>query len=76
MELKNKDVGKVKKVPLKPTPFCKRMIFYRGGFRPIIERWPHILSVRAVLLKKHNCNIINFRLKNSSFLRALGCHTL
>jgi hypothetical protein len=32
MGLKSKGIGKVKKVPLKPTQSCKRMIFYIGWF--------------------------------------------
>ena len=32
MGLKNKGVGKIKKVPLKPTQPCKKDDFYKGRF--------------------------------------------
>jgi hypothetical protein len=78
MGLKNKGVGNVKKYPPKTHPILQKDGFlYRVVFGPILERRPHILSLRAVLLKKHNCNIISFMLKNSSFLRAFRVsHTL
>ena len=42
MGLKSKGVGKVKKVPLKPTQSCKKKFFYKGWFWTTFRKGGHI----------------------------------